>query len=201
MEKHYLTEAGTVVNLFMVFQFLKRLTTPFENTDAFKLGIIDKDGKRTDKKMKTTAEKESWSMFERLVFRLKMLLGKIPGGKSRIASYAAALMLIKENEKWTLGAFGVDGDEVDYRLYEHVEELKGTTTFEFLEEHITFLKEDGGANAVGGGGVAGINPGEDPPVGKKRKKKKVIDNPKAIGRKTFGQFMEANYGTDTIVEK
>jgi len=33
------------VDLFLVYQFMKRLITPFEKWPAFKLGIIDKDGK------------------------------------------------------------------------------------------------------------------------------------------------------------
>ena len=34
-----------IVDLFMVFQFVKRLATPFKEWDAYKLGIIDEDGK------------------------------------------------------------------------------------------------------------------------------------------------------------
>jgi hypothetical protein len=37
---------GRAVDLFVTYRFLKLLTTPFDNTDAFKLGIIDKDGNR-----------------------------------------------------------------------------------------------------------------------------------------------------------
>ena len=35
---------GAGVNLFFIYKFLKILTTPWENTDAFKLGIIDENG-------------------------------------------------------------------------------------------------------------------------------------------------------------
>ena len=41
---------GRAVDLFVTYRFIKLLTTPFEKTEAFKLGIIDKDGNRIKKK-------------------------------------------------------------------------------------------------------------------------------------------------------
>ena len=32
---------GRAIDLFVTYRFLKLLTTPFEKTEAFKLGIID----------------------------------------------------------------------------------------------------------------------------------------------------------------
>ena len=40
---------GRAIDLFVTYRFIKLLTQPFEKTDAFKMGIIDKDGNRTDK--------------------------------------------------------------------------------------------------------------------------------------------------------
>jgi len=37
---------GRAIDLFVTYRFLRLLTTPFEKTDAFKFGIIDKDGNR-----------------------------------------------------------------------------------------------------------------------------------------------------------
>ena len=34
-----------VVDLFLVFSFIKRLVTPFRKWDAYKQGIIDEKGK------------------------------------------------------------------------------------------------------------------------------------------------------------
>jgi len=86
-------------DLFYAFRFLKLLVTPFEKTKAFELGIIDKDGailkKRVDRQ--TPEEKSAYTVFHRLVFNLKRLIGKAPGGKSVIARYGAALFLIKEH--------------------------------------------------------------------------------------------------------
>lgn len=64
--------------------------------DAFRLGLIDKDGKAI-RKPRTTEEKSAFTSFHRLVFNLKRLLSQIPLGRTRIASYAAALYLLKEH--------------------------------------------------------------------------------------------------------
>ena len=37
---------GRAIDLFVTYRFIKLLVTPFEKTDAFKLGIIDKEGNR-----------------------------------------------------------------------------------------------------------------------------------------------------------
>ena len=86
-------------DLFYAFRFLKLLVTPFEKTEAFKLGIIDKDGKVLKKSAERNQpeEKSAYTVFHRLVFNIKRLLGKVPGGKSVVARYGAALFLIKEH--------------------------------------------------------------------------------------------------------
>lgn len=97
-----LTRAGDLV---YTFRFLKLLVTPFDKTDAFEMGIVDSDGKR-DKSVKldTSEKKSAYTPFHRLVFNIKRIMGKAPGGSSRLASYAAALFLIKEQ-------YGVDVDK------------------------------------------------------------------------------------------
>lgn len=84
-------------DLVYAFRFLKLLVTPFEKTKAYELGIIDKNGKR-DKSVKIddSKKKSAYTAFHRLVFNIKRLIQKVPGGSSSIASYAAALYLIKE---------------------------------------------------------------------------------------------------------
>ena len=93
---------GGALNVFFIYKFLRILTQPFNETDAFKLGIIDENGKilKKHKKLKTTEEKDSYTLMHRLVWKLKRLMEKIPFGKSRLASYAAALWLIKESHKF-----------------------------------------------------------------------------------------------------
>jgi hypothetical protein len=85
-------------DLFYTFRFLKILVTPWEKMDAFKHGIVDREGNilRKSSELKTSDEHSSYTMFHRLVFNIKKLLEKLPAGRTRIASYAAALYLIKE---------------------------------------------------------------------------------------------------------
>ena len=89
--------ASRAGDLYYTFRFVKMLTTPFNETDAFKLGIIDEDGQRIkSKKISTSEEKTAYTVFHRLVFNIKKLLEKLPGGASRLSSYAAALFLLRE---------------------------------------------------------------------------------------------------------
>lgn len=85
-------------DLYYTFRFLKLLVTPWEETDAYKLGILDKDGKvlRRAATLRTDKEKTAYTYFHRLVFNIKRMLNTIPFGRTRLASYAAALYLIKE---------------------------------------------------------------------------------------------------------
>lgn len=92
----------SAADLVYTIRFLKLLVTPFTETDAYKAGIIDENGnKRQDFTRNSMDDREayrrSYTAFHRLVFNIKKLMAKAPGGGSRIASYAAALYLIKEN--------------------------------------------------------------------------------------------------------
>ena len=95
-----------IVDLFLVYQFVRRLATPFDKWEAYKLGIIDEKGKVLIKRKNFTMKKQedAWGRFDILVANIKKLLGKVPGGSSRIASYAAALYLIKEHKAFTEGS-------------------------------------------------------------------------------------------------
>lgn len=88
-------------DLVYTFRFLRLLTTSFEDTEAFKAGIIDKDGKRNkDFKLDTMDNRdkyaEYYTPFHRLVFNIKKIIAKVPGGSSKFASYATALYLLRE---------------------------------------------------------------------------------------------------------
>ena len=93
-----LTE-GQAIDLFVAYRFLRILTTPWEDQEAYKLGIIDKDGKllRRRNTLKTDAEKKSFTLLHRLIFNLKRILHKIPVVRSKIGTYATALYLLKQH--------------------------------------------------------------------------------------------------------
>jgi hypothetical protein len=74
------------------------LSTPFDKTKAYELGIIDDKGNilRKRKELKTSEEKDAYTMLHTLVWKLKRILDKIPGVRTRLGTFATALWLIKE---------------------------------------------------------------------------------------------------------
>lgn len=86
-------------DLAFTFRFIRMLVMNWESWDAYKLGIINSDGKRNKNVALDTDEKKSaYTPFIRLAANTKRLLSKIPGGSSKLGSFAAALFLIKENQ-------------------------------------------------------------------------------------------------------
>ena len=98
---------GRAIDLFVTYRFLKLLTTPFEKTDAYKLGIIDDDGNRIRQEKSTkpavalaTSElKNAYTILHKLVFNIKKLFAKVPGLRTKVGTYAAALFLLKDTFK------------------------------------------------------------------------------------------------------
>jgi len=91
-----------LVDTYLAYKFIKMLATPWKKTDAYKLGIIDKKGKRIKSEEADDAVKKSGSKYtnvHKLVFNIKRLISKVPGGKSRLGGAAAALWLLKEESK------------------------------------------------------------------------------------------------------
>ena len=91
----YLKESA--VDIFITYKFIRLLTTKWEDTDAFTAGVINAKGKLLIKSgQQTSAQKKTYTVFHKLVFNIKRILEKVPFGKSKIASYAAALFLLRE---------------------------------------------------------------------------------------------------------
>ena len=98
---------GKAIDLFVTYRFLKLLTTPFKKTDAFKLGIIDEKGHRILKpksskpavELTTTEQKNAYTILHKLVFNIKKLFEKVPGLRTKVGTYAAALFLLKDTFK------------------------------------------------------------------------------------------------------
>lgn len=98
---------GSAIDLFVAYRFIRILTTPFEKTDAFKLGIIDDKGNRIKKEKSTkpavplnTSElKNAYTILHKLVFNIKKIFLKVPGIKTKVGTYAAALFLLKDTFK------------------------------------------------------------------------------------------------------
>ena len=121
--------ANRVIDSLIVFRILKMLTTPFKKMNAYKFGFIDERGNRIkelsdpkDSKKKipnnpvTTDEKNSLTPLHRLVFNLKKIIEKVPFGKSAFASYAVALLLLKEEMNLPVDQV----DELFEKFYKHL---------------------------------------------------------------------------------
>jgi len=118
---------STVTDTIYTYRFLKLLVTPFNKTKAYEFGIVDENGKRTDKDITTSSERDAFNLFHRLAFNMKRLLGAFPGGKSRIASYVAALALLRES-------YGVDTETVINEM--SIDEGDKESISTLLEEYV-----------------------------------------------------------------
>tara|TARA_B100000035_G_scaffold29694_1_gene22802 strand:- start:290 stop:871 length:582 start_codon:yes stop_codon:yes gene_type:complete len=84
-------------DLGYTFRFIRLMVMDWKDWDAYKLGLIDENGKRNKNvKMDTDEKKSSYTPFIRLAANIKRLVAKIPGGGSKLGSFASALFLIKE---------------------------------------------------------------------------------------------------------
>ena len=119
--------AMNVVDTVIVFRILKMMTRKWEEMDAFKFGLIDANGKRIKSvKPKTSEEKNSFTLLHRLVFNLKRVLELLPFGRTRLASYAASLALLKEH-------FEIDGKYLEESFYTYLKE--NDLVIDLLEGH------------------------------------------------------------------
>ena len=93
--------SNPLVDMFLTYQFLKRINTPFEEWDAYKMGIIDKNGKvlKKKKQLKTAQQRAAWGYFDIVTCNLKKMLAKVPGGQSQTGTLAASYLLMKESEE------------------------------------------------------------------------------------------------------
>lgn len=88
----------STIDTVMALRVIQLLVTPFKNWPAYHKGIINAEGKLlVNPKDLTAPQKDDWSMLQRLCWRLKLILAKIPGGQSQVASIAAAYLLVKES--------------------------------------------------------------------------------------------------------
>ena len=165
---------SSVGNIYFVYQFIKKLVTPFDKTKAFELGIIDGKGRILKKRrdLKTSEEKEAYNLSDTLIWNIKKLLSKVPGGQSRIASYAAALFLIKEQS----GDYKVTDEELENQFFDRFEELYDNDKLHFNETILrkVELNEDTPTTVTGGIAMRDMPLGK-PPKGLVMKKFAGVD--------------------------
>tara|TARA_A200000113_G_scaffold219423_1_gene228150 strand:- start:1321 stop:1947 length:627 start_codon:yes stop_codon:yes gene_type:complete len=136
---------GRAIDLFVTYRFIKLLTTSFEKTDAFKLGIIDKDGNRIMKDsvsrgkipavaLEKTQEKNAYTILHKLVFNIKKIFQKVPGLRTKVGTYAAALFLLKDTFKESVS----DPDMFETEFVKYLKENNIEVDGEISEEVIGF---------------------------------------------------------------
>ena len=123
--------ASRAIDLLITYRIMKLLVTPFDKQEAFKYGIIDKQGKvlRPWRTISKTAEKQSYTMLHRFVFNLKRILQKAGLG-GRLGTFAVALAtLIRENKEFEQHQKLIESTVVKYlkeqKLYEELLQEEG----------------------------------------------------------------------------
>ena len=149
-------------------RLLYMLVTPFDKTDAYRLGIVDAKGKllKHAKDLNTQAEKDAFNYLTRLIFNLKRLINKLPGGESNLKNLVAAYYFVKEKVE-TKSAFV---SEQQFKNLVH--RLDKVTLVEeeiLIEKVLKQIAEDGGAVAANATGTAVST--DQPKIGKKDIKK------------------------------
>ena len=133
---------GRAIDLFVTYRFLRLLTTPFEDTDAFKLGIIDEKGNRIKLpkstkpavELSTSELKNSYTILHKLVINIKKIFSKVPGLRTKLGTYAAALFLLKDTFKESVD----DPDMFEKEFVKYLKENNIKFDDEISEEVIGF---------------------------------------------------------------
>jgi len=105
-----------IIDGLIAWRLIKLLTTRFDRTEAYKLGIIDGKGKVLikSKDIKDKKQRNAYTLLIRFVFNLKRMLGKI-GLRSRLGSAAAAAIAFFKEQ------YG-ENPEVEKQVYKYIKE-------------------------------------------------------------------------------
>lgn len=136
------------VDNIIAFRILSMLVKNFKDTDAYKLGIIDEKGKALKKTSQLSGikERDAYTYLHRLVFNMKRIINKLPGGESKLKSLVSALFLVKEYYESDSRTTSLMEDrynrlmELDLSLLE--EEI-------LVEKYLKDVDEEAPANATG----------------------------------------------------
>lgn len=174
---------ANVVDTVSVYLILRKLVTPFIQMPAFHAGVIDADGNFLVSRQEMTQEQSNaCSLLDVMVINLKKIIAKIPGGRTQLASFAAALFLLRQNKI-------VREDNIIDIL------------FTLEEDYISSLQqltEDAPAMSVSGGHIAGVGAKDPFDVGvskkaqEKYKKKNAMFRRKPVQESTLQYHEQLN---------
>ena len=143
-----------LADLYIIYQLVRRLTTPFDKTPAYALGIIDAKGNvlRPRKELTTTKEKAAWTWLDIVLNNIKRFMSRLPGGNSRWFTYFMALYLLRE----PVQKLRESVNKTDIELWNEIIQTPALHTY--LQESLA-LDEDAPATNAGSGAIAGIGVG------------------------------------------
>jgi len=115
-------DMSKVIGAFTVFKFIKAMTTPFNQMEAHKLGIIDSKGKFLKKldQLTTNKERKSVDAFNRLIINFKKIIEKVPDPtlKANLKRLPTAMVLLKDEAE----KIGANGEEVLSEIKTYIQE-------------------------------------------------------------------------------
>lgn len=163
------------IDSVIAYRILKLLVTPFAETDAYALGIIDERGKELKrmKDLNTVQERDAYTILHRLVFRIKRIVEKVPIENKKLATFAAALSLVKEHARNNKEPIDLESQFLLRLKTDLIEEQNIVNDF-FNQKRISFkvfYEEAPANNASATPGVAGFTPDT---IGVKKKKTPII---------------------------
>jgi hypothetical protein len=144
-----------LVDNLVAYRILSMMIKPFTDTAAYQLGIIDEKGNNLKKSstLTTSKEKDAYTYLHRLVFNMKKIINRLPGGDSKLKNLVTAFFLVKEYYESGDRSLSLMEDRYE-RLLEKVNKYNLSLVeeeiliVEFLERGV--LLEDGVANVTGG---------------------------------------------------
>lgn len=170
------------IDSLIAYRILRLLVIPFVDTDAYKLGIIDEKGKELKKmsQLNTVKERDAYTILHRMIFRLKRIIEKVPIENKKLASFAAALALIKEHENASTEPIDLEFLFTKQLKEDNSEELDLVIKFVNNKYLMTFrqFNEELAANAVGNQAIAGlgVGPEGEPGLTKKQRERYKLKN-------------------------
>ena len=157
-----------IVDNLIAYKVLKMLVTNFTDTEAFKLGIIDAKGKNLRKAntLTTTKEKDAYTFLNRLVFNMKKIINRLPGGENKTKSLVAALWLVKETYESGSRSTAMMQEKFD-KLITMLDNRVSLVEEELLVKKFLSEEGEGGSMNVTGAAVST----DEPKIDKKNIKK------------------------------
>jgi hypothetical protein len=114
---------SAALDMYFVYKFAKFISMDWTDWEAYKLGIIDDKGNVIKKTRTSSEEKQNYTFFHRLLRKLKQLMEKLPGMKSKLGKAAAAYFLFKEE----LVKHGTNAEALDEAFLEYCNDSMSLT--------------------------------------------------------------------------